>query len=114
MDGMEGDLAIGERSATTYGCLACHSVDGSAGLGPTWLDLFHRQETLIDGSQVWVDADYLIQSIVHPAAQIVADYPPIMAAYALSPEELGGLVAYIASLTSNRAIADPAIPKTEE
>ena len=114
LDGMEGDLAIGERSATTYGCLACHSVDGSAGLGPTWLDLFHRQETLIDGSQVWVDADYLIQSIVHPAAQIVADYPPIMAAYALSPEELGGLVAYIASLTSNRAIADPAIPKTEE
>ena len=111
---MADDVAIGERSAIKYGCLACHSVDGTAGLGPTWLDLLHRQETLSDGSQVWVNADYLVESIVHPTAQIVANYPPIMTAYALTPEELGGLVAYIGSLTSNRAIVDPAIPKTEE
>ena len=32
------------------GCLQCHSLDGSASTGPTFKDLFGRQEVLADGT----------------------------------------------------------------
>ncbi len=110
----ETDVAIGQRVAFSYGCVACHSIDGAPGLGPTWLDLFGRQEMLADGRQVLVDGAYLIESIVQPAAKIVAGYPPVMATYDLSAEELGGLVAYIAELKTDSSTFNPAPPSIKE
>ncbi len=53
------------------GCQACHSVDGAAGTGPTWLDIYGRVETLADGSTITIDDPYLIESIIDPEAKIV-------------------------------------------
>ena len=62
--------------------------------------MFGGKESLVDGSEVLVDADYLIESIIDPAAKIVAGYPPVMVAYQFSDEQLQSLVAYIESLSS--------------
>ena len=72
---VEGLVEQGQRLASSRGCLACHSINGGASLGPGWLDLFGGKESLVDGSEVLVDADYLIESIIDPAAKIVAGYP---------------------------------------
>ncbi|MBR9909731.1 MAG: c-type cytochrome [Gammaproteobacteria bacterium] len=96
-----GLVEQGRQLAQGNGCLACHSVDGSRGLAPTWLDLYGKTETIKDGSQVIVDAAYLKESIVAPAASIVQGYPPVMVAYNFSPEQLDALVAYIQSLRSD-------------
>jgi cytochrome c oxidase subunit 2 len=91
----------GAELAESAGCLACHSVDGSTMVGPTWLGLFGSERMLEDGTTVVADEDYLRTSILEPGSQVVADYPNVMpAAYdLLSDKELAALVEYIRSLS---------------
>ena len=43
-----GGGANGQEIVQQNGCRACHSIDGSAGIGPTWQGLFGKEEkTLI-------------------------------------------------------------------
>lgn len=66
----------GERASKQNGCFACHSVDGSKLVGPSWKGLFGAQSQLTDGTSVLVDEAYLKDSIVKPNEQVVAGYPP--------------------------------------
>jgi len=84
----------GKQIAQSLGCLACHSVDGKPGVGPTWKGLYGKTETLVDGSTVLVDEEYLRESITNPAAKLVQGFPPIMVPYQLSEAELDALIAY--------------------
>ncbi len=63
-------------SAEGFGCVACHTIDGTPAVGPTWQGLYQRQEQLTDGSTVTADDDYIINSIHEPNAQIVAGFNP--------------------------------------
>jgi cytochrome c oxidase subunit 2 len=58
-----------------FACLGCHTIDGTPGVGPTWLGLYGRQETLEDGTTITVDDAYIRHSILNPNAQIVAGFP---------------------------------------
>jgi len=64
------------HSAEGFGCVACHTLDGSPGVGPTWQGLYGRQEQLADGSTITVDDQYIINSILHPNDQVVAGFQP--------------------------------------
>ena len=64
----------GAQFSTQFACTGCHSADGSALAGPTWLGIYGGQEALTDGSTVTVDDEYLHTSIVQPSAQIVEGY----------------------------------------
>jgi cytochrome c oxidase subunit 2 len=92
-------VARGTELAQQQGCVACHSVDGARGVGPSWKGMFGRTETLADGSTVVADAAYLKESITAPAAKLVEGYPPVMAAYPMSEDDLDALVAYFMTLT---------------
>ncbi len=92
-------VARGESLAQQNGCLACHSLDGSRGVGPTWKNMYGSTETLVDGSTVLVDDAYLAESITHPNAKLVEGYPPVMAAYPLDEEELAAMIAYFMTLS---------------
>ncbi|MEW6094022.1 MAG: cytochrome c oxidase subunit II [Chloroflexota bacterium] len=90
----------GRHLANQY-CAACHSVDGSQKIGPTWLGLAGSEVPLADGTSVLADADYLRQSIVNPNLHIVEGYTAnVMPAFAdlLEQTEVEDLVAYIESL----------------
>lgn len=63
-------------SAEGFGCVACHSIDGSPGVGPTWQGLYGRQEQLTDGSTISVEDAYLVNSIHDPNSQIVLGFNP--------------------------------------
>ncbi|MDA0684058.1 MAG: cytochrome c oxidase subunit II [Bacteroidetes bacterium] len=96
------DLPPAELGLQVYAqCQACHSVDGSAGIGPTLAGLYGTTRPLADGSTVVADEDYLLESIVNPMAKIAEGYQPVMPAMfssTLSPKQLDGLVAYIKTL----------------
>ncbi|MFC1729466.1 cytochrome c oxidase subunit II [candidate division KSB1 bacterium] len=81
-------------------CYTCHSTDGSPNQGPTFQKLFGKQERLTDGSSVTVDENYIRESILVPAAKVVAGYQNIMTTYQglLSDRELDDLIAFIKSL----------------
>jgi cytochrome c oxidase subunit 2 len=56
----------GQQLATSYGCVNCHSTDGSKKTGPTWLHLTGANVTLSNGTTVVADDDYLKTAIISP------------------------------------------------
>ena len=90
-----GDIVRAKR-----GCNACHSVDGAAGIGPTWKGIWGEKVTLEDGRSVTVDAEYVKKSMMDPAADVVKGFQPIMPPFqgVLSDKEVDALIAYIQSL----------------
>jgi len=63
---------------TEFGCNACHTVDGSDSVGPTWKGIYGTEIGLADGSTVLVDDDYVAESILSPGAKIVEGFQPLM------------------------------------
>lgn len=96
-------VAEGRRLAASEGCLKCHSVDGSAHIGPTWLDLYRRTERLEDGTTLVADEAYLTESMMDPRAKQVAGFKLTMPSYAgkLGAPETAALVEYIKSLRTH-------------
>jgi cytochrome c oxidase subunit 2 len=94
-------VQAGEILYQRRGCIQCHSVDGSAKVGPTFKEVFGSQQGLIDGSSVTVDENYLRESILEPQAKVRAGYKPVMPTYQgqLKDEEISALIAYIKSLS---------------
>lgn len=90
----------GELLYNMRGCKQCHSVDGTAGIAPTFQGLFGTTETLADGSTVLVDENYVRQSIYEPMAQITSGFEPVMPTYAgrLKEEEVGAIIEYLKTL----------------
>ncbi|MCX8063496.1 MAG: cytochrome c oxidase subunit II, partial [Anaerolineales bacterium] len=91
----------GRKWSNQYGCLSCHSVDGSKLVGPTWLGLFGSEVKLADGRTVIADEAYIIESIRNPGAAIVQGYPNIMPANVgqdLSDERIQDIIAFIKTL----------------
>ena len=98
--GAAGSVEQGKSLAQAKGCVACHTVDGGPGVGPTWKGLFGKTETLVDGSTVLIDEAALKLDIVDPMARVVKGFPPIMPKSELKGDELAALVAYIKSLSA--------------
>lgn len=91
-------VGAGMALAKSKACVACHSVDGSPGVGPSWKGLFGKTETFADGSQAKVDLAFLMHEIKEPQARVVKGFPPVMPKSELSGAELSALAAYIESL----------------
>lgn len=97
--------ARGQEVATLYGCIGCHSIDGSTEgkSGPTWKGLYRSSRLLEDGTQVRAMEDYLRESILNPSAKMVSGYDGAEAGMppydgVLSDEDVESLIIYIRSL----------------
>lgn len=90
-------LAPGEKVYNAKGCNACHSVDGSAKLGPTFKGLWGKTEQTDKGPAL-VDEAYLAESLATPMAKVVTGFPPVMPPVALSDQELKDLIDYLKTL----------------
>ena len=97
-------VAQGKTLYTSDGCSACHSLSGSAGVGPSFKGLAGSTVTLTNGQTVPADDAYLEESISNPDAQIVKGYragimPAAIASYDLTskPDDIRALVAFIKS-----------------
>jgi cytochrome c oxidase subunit 2 len=96
-------VEYGKRVAMAQGCVKCHSLDGEPHIGPTWLDLYHRRETLDNGQVIVADEAYLTDSMIDPRGKIVRGFKPVMPTYKgrLSAPEAAALVEFIKSLRSD-------------
>lgn len=93
------DPENGEKLYQQSGCKACHSLDGSKGIGPTWKGLFQSQVKLTDGTSVTADEAYLTESIEKPSAKIVDGFTNAMPNFSfLSPSQVADLVEFIKTL----------------
>jgi cytochrome c oxidase subunit 2 len=78
---MPASAAIREHPGLTIlkqnACISCHSLDGSALIGPTFKGIYGRKEVVIEGEQeyeITVDEEYIRKSIYEPNAQLVKGY----------------------------------------
>ncbi|MES2049708.1 MAG: cytochrome c oxidase subunit II [Pseudomonadota bacterium] len=109
--GIAEPLSIqGKSLYLAKGCVACHSVDGSKGVGPSWQGLYGKNESMADGTSALVDVSYLKNFIREPSARVVKGYAPIMPKIELTENELAALVAYIQTLTPTTTVANKVQP----
>jgi len=91
----------GHELLEKYGCLGCHSEDGSTKVGPTFKGIWGRSVTVVTGGAertVPADEAYLRRSIREPGADIVKGFPPIMPPFTLKEEELKAIMDYLKGL----------------
>jgi cytochrome c oxidase subunit 2 len=91
---------LGAKLYVSKTCTTCHSTDGRAMNGPTFLGIYGHEVTLSDGSKVTVDENYIRESILNPQAKIVMGFQPIMPTFQglLKDREIDALIAFIKSL----------------
>lgn len=115
--------AAAKSASVLYGqlCVACHSVNGTPGVGPSWAgaeSLFVKtpdgtvvgrpREVLAGGQRITVQADeieqYIVESIKQPEAKKVAKEPyvrNVMTAFPdLDERRIKGLIEYMKSLAN--------------
>lgn len=102
--GGEEDVSaeLGEQLITQNACNACHSVDGSSIVGPTFQGLYGSERAFNDGSTATADEEYLKESITEPGAKVVEGFDNVMAPYGhLSEGELQSIIEYLRTLSEN-------------
>lgn len=94
-------VELGKMLYEKKGCNACHTVDGTPRVGPTWATKdWGKPITMSDGKTVTMDENYVRESILSPLAKARPGYPPSMPSFEgqLKQKEIDGLIAYIKSL----------------
>jgi cytochrome c oxidase subunit 2 len=109
---------VGYKLYSERGCNACHSLNGVNGVGPSFKDLWGKDESLKGGEKVKVDENYLHESILNPNAKVVEGYNPIMPAFEgqLSEDEVAALIAFIKDIDvfAAKAAATQAVAASAE
>jgi cytochrome c oxidase subunit 2 len=83
--------AKGEKLSQSNGCTSCHSIDGSAGAGPSWAGLWGTKGVTLGKP---VDTAYVVAILKTP--------PPVMSNFQgkFSPAESEEIAEYIKSLAN--------------
>lgn len=76
---------LGEQLYTQQACNACHTLDGSPSVGPTFQGLYGSTRQFQDGGSAEAEENYLRESILEPGAVVVEGYQNVM------PPSYGGL-----------------------
>lgn len=93
----------GKEWAFEFGCVACHSFDGTEKIGPTWFGLFGSTAPMEGGESVLMDEAFIRESILDPMAQIHEGFiaaMPTNFGEQLSDQQLEELIAFIMALGS--------------
>lgn len=93
----------GTRLLTLKGCVACHTIDGSKLIAPTFKGMFGSTETVVtDGvsRQITVDEEYIRKSILDPNADLVEGYQALMPPQRdlLTDEEIDAIIEVLKEL----------------
>jgi len=101
--GGAGMVSLGESLVKSKGCTACHSIDGSVLIGPSYKGIYGHSTTVMTNGkerQVTVDDEYIRRSILQPKADIVKGFQPLMPSQegVLDDKQIDALIAYIKSL----------------
>lgn len=102
----------GELAAAQLGCLRCHSLDGSAHLGPTWAGLYGAVVPIAQGGNIIADEAYITESMMDPMVKLHTGFQPIMPSYRglTMPAETAAIIELIKSLRNVRPPSNGGLP----
>lgn len=90
--------AKGQQLVLDYGCIACHSTDGTVLVGPSWQGIYGSAEALEGGGSATVDDDYIRESIKEPNLKLVQGFGELMPALDVTDAEIDSIIEYIKTL----------------
>ena len=93
--------AKGKELYQSKGCSACHSIDGSKLIGPSWKGIFGKKEKVMTNGkerEVTVDEAYIIKSEHEPNADVVVGFQPLMPPSPMNDEEIKAVVEFMKTL----------------
>lgn len=102
--GKDKAASAGQQLVLKNGCIACHSIDGSQIVGPSFKGLYGKQHTVVvngNEQQITVDDDYIYESLMDPNAKITKGFQPgLMQPYKglITKDEAKQIADYIKSL----------------
>jgi len=91
-------VELGKLIYEKQGCNACHTLDGTPKIGPTWKGLYGSTHGLEGGGTVKVDENIVRESILDPQAKTYVGYPNSMPVTKLSDREITGVIEYLKTL----------------
>ncbi len=99
----EEGAEAGKKLMDAQGCFSCHSVDGSAGVGPTFKGAWNHMVTVHAGGKtlkIKADDAYMRESIIDPAAKILDGFDNTMPPYPDFPkEQMDDMMEFLQSLS---------------
>lgn len=89
-------VEFGTETYNKY-CVACHKLDGSKVIAPSFKGLYGRMEKIQGAGEVKVDDAYLLESIMNPNAKVVEGFAPAMPnlGAAMSQREIDSVIMFI-------------------
>ncbi|QEG20270.1 cytochrome c oxidase subunit II [Mariniblastus fucicola] len=109
---IEADYPAWQNGERIYkiNCSGCHNKTAEAGTGPGFGDLWGKEESLMGGSKIKVDEQYVYNSIMEPNKDIVAGYGPVSKMNSfqgkLSPEDVNQVIAYLKYLKDPTSVSN--------
>jgi len=93
--------ATGKRIMQNIGCFACHTVDGTKLVGPSFKGIWGEEQTVVTGKEtrkVKVDEEYIKRSVYDPNADVVEGFMKgLMVSYQgqLSEDDIANIAEYL-------------------
>lgn len=96
----------GELLYGTKGCRACHSLDGSKLVGPSFKDMYGHEFDTREGVRITVDAAYVRESILTPNVSVIAGFEPVMTPYEgkITDKEIEAITAWLRTLSDKGGV----------
>ncbi len=90
----------GETLLVSKGCNQCHSVDGTASIGPSFKGIWGTTRLFADGGRAVADENYIRNSILNPQEHIVTGYDPVMPTFQgrIKDREITAVIEYLKTL----------------
>ena len=93
--------ATGKKIMQNIGCFACHTIDGTKLVGPSFKGIWGEEQTVVTGKEtrkVTVDEEYIKRSIYDPNADVVEGFMKgLMVSYQgqLSEDDIANIIEYL-------------------
>ena len=99
-----GDPVKGRQVVLKYGCVTCHTDDGTRAQGPSFKGLFNSRVQYIDGSTGIVDEADVRYALREPAGKVIDGFEPSMPKFSdrMSEDEVVNLIAYLRSMPAGK------------
>lgn len=98
---VESPASTGKKIMQNIGCFACHTIDGTKLVGPSYKGIWGEEQTVVTNGQtrkVKIDEDYVKRSIYDPNADVVQGFNKgLMVSYKgqLSDDDIANIIEYL-------------------
>jgi cytochrome c oxidase subunit 2 len=94
---------LGKRLLNEKGCIACHTMDGTPSVGPTFKGAFGKKVQVMAGGkerEILIDEKYIHKSILEPQAEVLKGFPDVMPPQEgqVTDADIEAIIAYLKEL----------------